>query len=346
MNKTVRDSNMELYRIVCMFLVMLFHVCGVVDVTNNEVLPSCPPSRMLLTQLATSATFVCVDVFILLSGWYGIRTRTEKVAAFVYQVLFLSILSYIVFIACYDDVTFSWSFLAHVFLMDDYWFVSTYLLLYLVAPMLNSFIRDSSHRQFRFILIAAILFQCVYGWLSPREAGFLEGRSPFSFLLLYMLAGYVRRFPVRLKQLPKNRLLTLYLLTVAVNGLLAFAARYTGHVQLVNIIYRFSSPLIIFASLCLLLYFSKLSISHQPLINRVAASSFAAFLVHCFPMFTLKVFWPVVQKMYLSLPAAVFAVAALLFVVLVYVASILIDQVRIATYGLLRRLFVKQLPVK
>ena len=74
-NRISRDSNMELYRIVCMMLVVLFHVCGVIDITNDNLSPDDRSIGVLPTQLITSATFVCVDVFVLLSGWYGIKAK-------------------------------------------------------------------------------------------------------------------------------------------------------------------------------------------------------------------------------------------------------------------------------
>lgn len=69
-NKTVvRDSNMELYRIVAMLLVMLFHVFGKIDKIGDKLFPDTMETTHVVNLLFTSATFVCVDMFVLLSGW-------------------------------------------------------------------------------------------------------------------------------------------------------------------------------------------------------------------------------------------------------------------------------------
>ena len=320
---------MELFRILCMFLVLFFHVYGFVDILNNSIAPNSRPLSTFTTQLLVSATFGCVDVFILLSGWYGINTKASKIAAFVFQVLFYSVISYLLFIIVFPDINFSPSFLIHIFILDDYWFVPIYLLLYIFAPALNDYIRQSGHLQFKTLLITIIAFQCVYGWLNPREAGLLEGRSPFSFIILYMLAGYLRRFPVRIKSYSKSILFLLYAVFTVANALLAYTAKQANNQILVDTVYQFSSPLIIAGSVCLLLLFNNIKLSYNKTVNWIAASSFAAFLIHCFPLFIDKVFKPQVEYLYHTYNAPLFILLSTLYVVAIYVASILIDQVRL-----------------
>lgn len=74
-NIPTRDSNMELYRIVAMFMVIFFHVFGEIDILNNELFSNKFELKYYINLLFTSATFICVDMFVLLSGWYGINTK-------------------------------------------------------------------------------------------------------------------------------------------------------------------------------------------------------------------------------------------------------------------------------
>ena len=93
-NKTiVRDSNMELFRIVAMITVMLFHLVGEMDLMTRTNGSSLKIDTSIILWF-TSATFVCVNMFVLLSGWYGIRTRWEKLRSFIFQVLFFSVSIY------------------------------------------------------------------------------------------------------------------------------------------------------------------------------------------------------------------------------------------------------------
>lgn len=84
-----------------------------------------------------------------------------------------------------------WQFLIHILITDDYWFVPAYLSLYIFSPVINSFIEKANKHTFATVVIAMLLIQSVYGWISPNEAGYLEGRSPFSFfLLLFSYSDY------------------------------------------------------------------------------------------------------------------------------------------------------------
>lgn len=338
----VRDSNMELYRIVAMLLVMLFHVFGEVDQMGNQLFPDSLEPYHVINLLLTSATFVCVDMFVLLSGWYGINTRWSKVKAFIFQVLFYSVSIYLIMLLCCPGIQFSWNFLIHVFILDDYWFVPVYLMLYLFAPAINPFIKKSSNKEFLTLLLSVFIMQCIYGWLNYRESGYMEGCSPISFLILYLLGAYLRRIESAtstessnislIKNLSKKQLFLCYSSLITFNWIIAVIAKHFHHELLLQIAWQFSSPIIIIAAACLLLLFSKINIGYNKTINWIAASSFAAFLIHCFPLFYEEVYSKTVVSIASSLPYAAALPLLLLLVLVFYAVSILIDQARIYIY--------------
>ena len=106
---TTRDSNMELFRIVSMLLVMVFHIhfISFCDFNNDTLNFEDNPINAYLRILGTTLTFTCVDVFILLSGWYGINTKISKIREFIFQVLFYSFPLYFFFLLYSDKVSFS-----------------------------------------------------------------------------------------------------------------------------------------------------------------------------------------------------------------------------------------------
>ena len=330
--KVVRDSNMELYRIVAMLLVMLFHVFGKIDQIGDKLFSDTLETMHIVNLLFTSATFVCVDMFVLLSGWYGINTRWSKVKAFIFQVLFYSVSIYLIMLLCCPSIQFSWSFLAHVFILDDYWFVPVYLMLYLFAPAINPFIKKSTDKEFLTLLIAIFAMQSIYGWLNYRESGYMEGCSPISFLILYMIGAYMRRTAPRLSNISRKTLFSSYLALITFNWVIAVAAKYLHNEILLQIAWQFSSPIIILASVCLLLLFSRINIGYSKTINWIAASSFAAFLIHCFPLFYEKVYSTIVTQIADSFSYPVALPILLLFVLVFYILSILIDQIRLFIY--------------
>ena len=84
----VRESNIELLRNISMFMILVIHAnfvslprIGIEELSNNTI-PSV--TRFFIESLG----IVAVNVFVFISGWFGIRTRLKSVLSFIYQILF------------------------------------------------------------------------------------------------------------------------------------------------------------------------------------------------------------------------------------------------------------------
>ncbi|MCR5077265.1 MAG: acyltransferase [Prevotella sp.] len=337
MSGTVRDSNMELLRITAMFLVIIFHVDFIsFDFPDDQLSIHTDSVSAFLKIWMCNATFTCVDVFVLLSGWYGIHPKAKRLAEFLFQVFFYSLLSYALFLAFDDNVDFSWHFLVHIFVTDDYWFVPIYLSLYLFSPVLNAFAEHASRRQFLLVICAAMLLQSVYGWMSPTESGYMEGRSPFSFFLLYLLARYIHLYADRLRAMSRRQMVLSFTIINTLATIIVFLAYYHAQQAVINTMFKFSSPFTIASSVLIVLFFLTLRLKSKA-VNWVAASCFAVFLIHCFPYFNMEIYHPVIKYFYLHYDGLAFALLTSLFILTVYSGSILIDKARIAIWKRLSR---------
>ena len=90
-NAKVRESNIELLRNISMFLILVIHANFVAlpKIEYTELLSNTTPS--VVRFFIESIGIVAVNVFVLISGWFGIRTRTKSVLSFIYQILFFLI---------------------------------------------------------------------------------------------------------------------------------------------------------------------------------------------------------------------------------------------------------------
>lgn len=86
----IRQSNFELLRLVAMFMIVLGHANqSSIGVVSREDIFSNPFDsflRLFLQQFCT----VSVNVFILISGWFGIRSTIKGFANMMFQVFFFS----------------------------------------------------------------------------------------------------------------------------------------------------------------------------------------------------------------------------------------------------------------
>ena len=95
-----RDSNMELLRIVSMLLVLLVHAdyLSLGAPTTEDV--ATHPTESFMKMLVYSISTVCVNCFVLLSGWYGIRPKLKRLGEFLFQVIFICGTSLSIYLLC------------------------------------------------------------------------------------------------------------------------------------------------------------------------------------------------------------------------------------------------------
>ena len=326
-----RSSNFELLRIVSMLLVMVVHAnfstIGAPTIEDWNV----APHITFVRHLVESLSIVCIDVFVLISGWFGIRFSMDRLKEFVFQILFFSLGGFAFFMltSSHPLTTFN---IKNLFLFNsgDYWFIKAYLILYILSPALNSFVATATRRQFQVMLGSYLLFMFVYGWLEPASIQFtMNGTTALSFIGLYLIGRYVRQYSPIFKN--RNTYLFLY---IGLSLLLAFIScvmmNYGLRVSLSSRLYNYGNPLVILSSVSLLLYFSRLKF-HSNIVNVIAASSLAVYLFHCneyvFPYYRM------LMKSLISGSNYGFILA--LFAILgIFILSVLIDRVRMLSYTL------------
>lgn len=331
----VRDSNMELLRLVAMLLVLVVHAnfraLPVPDMRYTQV----HPQSALLMFMTEGFSICAVNLFVLLSGWYGIHFRAKRLAELLFQVLFFGLLA-IAVCAVWAPQQLGHDVLAHLLMLTgDYWFINVYLALYLLSPVLNAFVEHADKRQFACVLVAFFAFQFVFGWATEASRWLMAGYSLPSFMGLYLLGRFMRLHPIRLWQLNRWADLAIYFAIVAILTVGVFALkRHTGRG---GVLYFYICPLVILQAMHLLLLFSKLSL-HSRVVNWLASSALAAYLTQSSSF--IGVFYDkIILNWFNNEPRVQFIIYTGLFVLAVFLGSILIDKVR----TLLWRLVCKQI---
>lgn len=318
---------MDLLRLLAMLMVCTVHACftslGAPEPSEMSTAPGYAIGRYVVEALAIGG----VDIFVLLSGWFGIHFSLKKLSSLAFQIFFFSAGLFIVFtlgrggIPTVDDVK-------SIFLLNgsDYWFIKAYIILYLLSPFLNTFCQQANQRTFTIILGCYLIFHLIYGWLEGGSIAFtMNGTTGLSFIALYLIGRYLRLYPGKLTSGKAYHYFIAYLLCslliAATCTLLAFYGIRTG---LDDRLLNYGNPLIWLASAALLLCFSKLHIKSK-FISWAAASCLAVYLLHCNRF---------VFSTYYTQPIREWAddgswLTIIGFVALVYMSAILIDKVRL-----------------
>lgn len=210
MKQKTRDSNIELLRMLAMFLVLLVHAdfFSLGTPTLQDIQTNTLDSALRIFFEALS--IVCVNVFVLISGWFGIRPSLKGVSNFIFQCLFFLIGLYVVTLII-GTSTLSLKGIAGCFAATELnWFIKAYLLLYILSPVLNAFVESANRKVFRNVLIAYFAFVCTYGWIGAAKF-MMGGYTTLFFIGLYLLARYMRIYQPNITKFKCTTDLTVYI---------------------------------------------------------------------------------------------------------------------------------------
>ena len=194
--RKVRESSFELMRIIAMIMVLSVHADFLVDGVPTGADITDHPALALTRITWESVCIVCVNIFVMISGWFGIHPTVRGFCHLMFQVVFYLWGIFLVELAL-GHATVTWHSIKMCLLLERAnWFVIAYIGLYLLAPVVNAFIEKASERTLRHVIICFFIFEVTFGWCG--SAVFIQsGYSTLSFIGLYLFARYLHLYGER-----------------------------------------------------------------------------------------------------------------------------------------------------
>lgn len=181
-----RESNFELLRIISILLIVMMHSMAPLLKTHNII-----NQEILLSINAFANTGV--SMFILISGYFRITFRWNRLLSIIGIVLFYSILSFFIdkytLHANIEPKEYISYFLP--LLCKKYWFITCYLVMYCLSPWLNK-ISNINKQDFKKLLLLLLFFF----WIAPTIVIFHEimedgGKGLVNMIVLYLIGRYI-----------------------------------------------------------------------------------------------------------------------------------------------------------
>lgn len=308
-----------------MFLVLLAHYVPTRDSVTKDTLLSNTLATLCTIELH-SLSIVCVNCFVLISGYFGIKLNIKSFSNYLYQIVFWSAASVLTATALGFNARFG------LFLKGIVWgwFPWAYLVLMILSPVINTFVEKCSVRELGRYLIVFYLLSTIGGYLLGCR-DFLTGMSGLSLMGLYLIGAYLRRCKFKLFSYSAKVNFVVYLV-------LGIALLGTNILLLIIGIksspYGYLNPVIIVMAIYLFLTFDKINIGYLPFVNRVAASAFSVYLFHCHPAIGdwISYGWTRINETcgpYLSIPVVIASFIA------IFVFCCVVDHLRIYTFKII-----------
>lgn len=332
-----RNSNIEFLRILSMFMILGLHVnvyaLGMPTHEETILYPIPSFTRCALEMIC----IIAVNLFVLISGWFSIHLKPFGLAKFLFQCFFIITLMYVIGIALgYSNLSIT-GILECGALVGNAWFVTAYLGLYILSPVLNLFSKKATEKQLRWVLILFYTYQTIYGNLFPATSYIQGGYSVISFIGLYLLARYLRLYGHKIIKYSKSIYVWSTIGLILWNYLPIMLN--IPHISGKALSYTF--PLNITASVSLLLWFAHKKPRANSAINFVAASVFTVYLCHMCIKWTQNFYREISRQIFADYSGFMYMIIILAFIFAVFTISIILDQIRKLAWYLVSRPWVQ-----
>ncbi len=294
--KKQRQANLELLRIIAMVMVVTAHLVNHGNMITMAA-PGSVPYYIVWTLFGVS--FTCINIYLLISSYFLIDAKfsTFKIARMAGQVFFYAFGITLLF-WLFSDVEKEFKYLVYSvlpILSDFYWFVSMYVGMYVLAPLMNRLIRSLTRRQLQcaialcFVLVS-VWPNLIYFSSALNTAG---GVSIAWFLTVYLMGAYLRLY-----YRPDGKFSFKFLLGIGA-ALLIPLSRFVieallktplGNIGILDdlmwgysVFFSYSSILVTLAAVVLFVAFLNLKIEGRRIssaILLIAGASFGVYLIH------------------------------------------------------------------
>lgn len=309
--KKIRDSNLELLRIIAMCLIVLHHAIihgafhniqnfDFIYFQNNII-------NFTISNVLIFGGKVGVTIFILITGYFSksISFSYKRLIPIFLQTLFYSLVGLSIGLLTGQKIaifTILKQFLPVIF--SQYWFITCYIVIILLSPFVIILLKNLNSKE-NLILFTILLFiNIIIPSLLPKSLGIVI--NDFFALILIFITGYlINSYKDKLDLILKNRkIIVIFSFLFYVSSVL--------FIELVAILLKsevfkkafwyssLSSILVFTFSIGIFLVFKELKIKSSHLINNISSLMFGVYLIHD-NIFIKNILWNNIFDLYDSL---------------------------------------------
>jgi hypothetical protein len=277
----IRESNFELLRIVCMFLIIVYHcIVHGFPTLENPFLYKVNLNYIFAVILGSWGK-LGVFGFVFITSFFMCDKNKIKsqniVEIYLKALIFSAILGGIGFYI--KELSLKMLITEFLKPINQYWFLETYILFFLMLPVLyvvQNKLTDNSLKKLVIILTVAVPIYDLFFYTS-------QGGNLADFIYCYFLMSYLKNKPNNFFE--KNRKIIFIVITLAVIILrvgISYTGDITGIYYIKSLQYRLADPNIIavIQALALFYIFKNIKCADNKYINLVAKSTLGIYILH------------------------------------------------------------------
>lgn len=338
-----RSSNLELYRIICMCMIVAHHC-----VVNSGLISVDPITHQIVGPLGENPTDIKnlllwafgmwgktgINCFLMITGYFMCKSTItlRKFIKLIMWILTYKIVIYAVFLGCGYE---SPSLKSTIRALMPVWgfnsnFGSCFIGFWLTIPFWNILIKNMNKRQHETLLLLLLGMYTVLGSVPKFHITF---NYVTWFGVIYLIASYVRLYP---HPLIHNKRFWMHM---------TFLTVFMAIFSMVLMSYLFGSKnpmffvsdsnkiLAVAVAVSSFLWFKNMNLSYNRFINVIGASTFGVLLIHANSDTMRQWLWKDVVDCigHYNLPPLQLICYFSAWVILIFAVCTLIDRIRIKT---------------
>lgn len=261
---------MELARIVAMSMILIWHFVLLGLQGEDRFLAKDSFGELQVdqyVQIAVSIICICgVNLFVLISGYYRIKLRWKSLLNYYCLCLFYNLL--IVGVSSvYETVGLHSVLSCFLISRTNNWFFKAYFILMLVSPVLNAALDAFSLRQLRMIALIILMLTCLTGWMLRN--GNEDGYNCMQLMAMYLFGGYLSK-ETCFDRIDAKLAICCFGIICLLSYLIAMIVYYLMGKEITTLLH-YNYFLIVIESICLFLFFLKLSVKSR-IVNKIAST--------------------------------------------------------------------------
>ncbi len=265
---TVRNSNFELLRILCMLFIVMHHYTVHCLAKLSTVDYSF--QMEIYNSIAGPSGKIAVNIFILISAYFLVSKKfsIKRFYSLIFQTTFYALLGFTLY-SILTNTSFNFTYFIHSLLpllFNEYWFATCYFVLLLIFPLLNIIINNISKKTHLLIIVLSLVFTILLPFVFGTNIFYT---NYFWFIILYFVGSYIKLYNIKTNSLPT--IIALIFLFIAQ----ILIGQYCNHDDW----YNQNTFINFFISILIFLLFQNFQFQSK-LINTIAKFSFGVYLIH------------------------------------------------------------------
>jgi surface polysaccharide O-acyltransferase-like enzyme len=329
-----RETNFEFLRIIAMLFIVIHHLT-VNGLNLSEIYDSFMISnknKYIFLSFIECFTIIGVNVFFLISGYFGIKYNVKKMLKIIMDIyIYSTVIRVIGILLGQTQINFS-TIKEIIFPFNTYWFVLAYILLMLISPLLNIITNKIEFKEFIIFLSLVLIIFGIFDFATTNSIiSSNNGYSIISAMYLYIIGAGIKKFD---NNITSNKYK--YLIICSSLLLLNYIVSILGIIILEkgNIVwhlYSYNNILNILGAIYLVRFTKRFEIRIKLLnsiILWVSPSILAVYYLHSSSWLTSLRDYPLKFAMSLNINITYIILPLLIYAIFILIICVIIDKIK------------------